>query len=376
MKNFYEILGVSKDASQKDIKKAYRALALKYHPDRNPGDDSAEEKFKEISEAYHTLSDPEKRRAYDIGPQPGPGFNPFGGMGGFDFDFGGPGGLDDVINEFFRHRRSQQSYQQATRAEPGNDAGVSVQLELEEVLAGTTKNFTVNRRVRCGTCDATGAKDEPDAIATCPQCKGTGRVGFQRGFMQVATTCGMCGGLGKSIDKPCDDCHGNKFIQKAEKINVKIPKGVHSGNTLRVGGKGHESHHKNGANGNLYVEIKVKQHPIFERDRDELYLEMKIPYSVAVLGGEIEVPVLGEKAGERPTLKIKLPDGISKKKVLEIENRGLPNIETGRRGIQVVNLMVHIPSKDELTDRQKELLEELRGDDAQEAWLEDWLENE
>ena len=375
MEDFYKTLGVAKDADEKTIKKAYRALAMKYHPDRNPDNKEAEDKFKEVQRAYETLSDPEKRRNYDLGPQPG--FNPFSsGMSGGGFDWGGRGGLDDVINEFFNRNRGNRAYRQASQARPGGDIGARVQLELEEVLAGSVQRVTVRRELRCGTCEGTGAKNEPDSIGTCPQCKGSGQVTRSNGFMQLTTTCGMCGGTGKVIKKPCGTCKGKKFVDKTEVLKVRIPKGAHHGNTLRVPGKGNESAHKNGRNGNLFVEVLVKPHPVFERDRDELYTELKIPYTIAVLGGEIDVPVLGEKPGENPTIKVKLPDGIYKKKVLEIDERGLPNIQTGKRGIQVVNMMVEIPKAADLTDRQKELLMELHSGPDKENWLEDWLENE
>jgi len=376
MKDFYQILGVSKDASEKEIKKAYRAKAMEFHPDRNPNDPEAEERFKEVQTAYETLKDPQKRQVYDMGgSHPRAGWN----VGGFDpfnpFDFGmGDNEINDVINDFFR-RGGAQAHRKARRTMPGKDIGLTVSLTLEEVLTGCSKNITITRKERCGTCDGSGAKNEPGGMAKCMQCHGSGQVGRRNGFMHVITTCPHCSGLGEYIAKPCNSCLGNKTFDKNEQINIKIPKGVRSGNTLRISNKGHDSTDKDEKPGHLYVEISVLEHPVFKHDNDELYLELKIPYTVAVLGGEINVPVLGKKPGERSTIKVNLPNGISQKKVLEIEERGLPNIRSGKRGLQIVNLTVHIPSADELNDRQKELLQELH-ESVDSSWLEDWLENE
>lgn len=375
MKDYYKILGVSKDASEQEIKKAYKKLALETHPDRNPNDPKAEEKFKEISEAYSVLSDKDKRQRYDMGGMsdgynPGPGFDPFS-----PFDFGMGGGLEDILHEFFR-QHGVNSYRQATqRTSPGSDVGTFVTLSLEEVLVGCSKTVHIQREIRCNTCDGSGAQNVANAVQSCLLCGGSGRVVRRNGMMQIAMTCNRCNGTGKTISKPCNDCHGNGTKTLSETIDVKIPPGVQQGNVLRIQGKGNDSPTKGGPSGNLLVEIAVSEHPIFERDGDELYTELKIPFPIAVMGGEITVPVLGTKPGDRPTIKVTLPKkGISEMPVLEIKDRGLPNLRTGRRGLQVVRLMVHIPSSDDLSERQKELLRQYL-EASDDSWLDSWMKS-
>lgn len=375
MKDYYKILGVPRDASANEIKKAYKARALETHPDRNPNDPKAEEKFKEISEAYSILSDKDKRQHYDMGGMsggynPGPGFDPFS-----PFDFGMGGGLDEILQEIFRQRGVNAYKQPAQRTSPGSDVGTYVTLSLEEVLAGCSKTVNIQRQIRCQTCDGSGAQNASDAMQSCSLCGGSGRIGRRNGMMQIMMSCSRCNGTGKTVSKPCNDCHGNSTKTLNETISVKIPAGVHHGNMLRIQGKGNESPTKGGPSGNLLVEIAVSEHPIFERDGDELYTELKIPFPIAVLGGEITVPVLGTKTGDRPTIKMTVPQkGISEMPVLEIEDRGLPSLRTGRRGLQVVRLVVHIPSSDDLSEKQKELLKQYL-EASDDSWLDNWMKS-
>lgn len=366
MKDYYKILNVSKDASEQEIKKAYKARALETHPDRNPGDANAESKFKEISEAYTILSDKEKRRRYDMGGMssgPGPGFDPF-----THFDFGGHGGFDDFLQGFFRHHRSTGGQRAAPKNIPGPDIRTFVSLSLEEVLSGISKSVSVERELRCNTCEGSGAQTDADSIQTCHYCGGAGRVVGGQGMIQIMSMCGLCNGTGKIIKKPCKECQGNRTKTSRETVSVKIPPGVQYGNVLRIQGKGDESNQKGGPPGNLLVEIIVNDHPIFERSDDDLFTELKLPFPVAVMGGEITVPILGTKPGEKKTITLTLSErGITETSELRINNLGLPNLRTGQRGEQIVHLTVDIPTSDRLSKKQKELLRQFMetGNDSQ-----------
>lgn len=374
MKDYYQILGVAKDASETEIKKAYRKLALETHPDRNPGNPAAEEKFKEISEAYSVLSDADKRQRYDIGGHPSqnahPGFDPFGGMGGM----GDVTGFDEFIQDFFR-RRGMGNVGVVNQSMPGDDISTGVVVTLEEVLTGTAKSVTINRELRCGPCDGVGAEPSvPNAFKTCQMCSGTGRVVRSNGMMVIASTCSRCGGKGKEIGVFCHVCKGAGVTHISETISLKVPPGVHHGNVLRVQNKGNESRNKEGSTGNLLVSIAEQRHSLFERDGDELYLELEIPFPVAVLGGEIDIPILGTTPGSKPTMKYTVPpNGISKTSVVELEGLGLPSVGNSQRGLEIVKLMVHIPSPESLTEKQKELLKEFQ-EASKDQWLDNWVE--
>lgn len=364
MKDFYQILGVSKTATEQEIKKAYRKLAMEHHPDRNQDNQkAAEEKFKEISEAYSVLSDPQKRQKYDMGGfDPSHSSNsyhghPFGGMGGFGFDF------DDILTSFFRQQRGgfgdQQAYQQARTVIPGGDIKVETVISLEDVLSGTSEEFSIRRQAICKTCDGSGAKKEDGAIQSCISCNGTGKNVTSVGAMHIAVPCGRCAGTGRKIVKVCDTCSGSGSIEQQEKIKVSIPAGVRDGNVLRIEGKGHESPSKNGPAGHLYVVIHVKNHPIFERDEDDIYHVQTIPFTTAVLGGKVTLPIL-HKPGEGPgTMEVNISPGLNDEKYLQFENMGLPNLSTKRRGKQITKFLIEVPALSSLSTSQRDLLRQL-----------------
>lgn len=357
MKDFYQILGVSKTASEQDIKKAYRKLAMEHHPDRNPDNQKeAEERFKDISEAYSVLSDSEKRQRYDMG-----GFgtsytnnandsDPFAGFGGF-----GAHGFEGFINDFFRRKGQEQSQPMM----PGTDIKVETAISLEDVLSGLTEEFSIKRHVVCQPCNGTGAKKEDGAVQKCNRCNGTGQTVTSLGRLHIASPCGQCGGSGKLIIKVCDSCSGACMIVQEEKIKITIPAGVHDGNVLRVIGKGSESPINNGPPGNLYVIIHVKPHSIFERDEDDIYHEQKIPFTTAVLGGKVTIPVLQGNADSVSMMEVVLNAGLSDEQYLQFENMGLPNMSTKNRGKQITKFLIEVPPLSNLSTKQKDLLRQL-----------------
>lgn len=353
MKDFYQILGVSKTATEQEIKKAYRKLAMEHHPDRNQSNQkAAEEKFKEISEAYSILSDPRKRQSYDTGgfnnaPQSNPFYgNPFGAQ---DFNF------EELLNGFFRQRTGFGDSRGRTVV-PGNDIKVETVITLEQVLNGTVEEFVFDREATCHTCDGSGAKKEADAVQACKACNGVGKSVTRIGTMHIAVPCGACAGTGKTIVKPCDACGRAGILHTKEKIKVSIPPGVQSGNILRIPGKGHDSPTKGGPSGNLYVVVHVMQHPTFERDEDDIYHEQKIPFTTAVLGGKVTIPVLQKNDMPNNTMDIVLNPGEMDEKLLQLENMGLPNVSTQKRGKQIIKFLIDVPALSKLTTVQRDLL--------------------
>lgn len=350
MKDYYKILGVEKTATEAEIKKAFRALSVKYHPDKNPGNKEAEAKYKEVTEAYHVLSDDEKRQNYDNG-----GMKQFNFAEGFDpfSHFGGFGNINDIFQEFFRQKVAEQKIK-------GSDINVNVFLSLEEVLSGCSKHIEINRQECCLICSGSGAKQETDAIKACSHCAGSGRVIRSNGFMKMVTSCGQCNGSGKIIVKICSNCNGNGIVFKKEKNSIKIPAGVAHGNVLRIQGKGNTAPDKNSLPGDLFISIAVQQHQTFERSGDDIFLTHKIPFPFAVLGGKVSIPILQSNPNEEAAIEINLPDASTFNSIIEIENKGLPNINTKKRGKQIVKFVVDIPSPKDLSDRQKELLTQLQ----------------
>jgi len=311
-KDYYDVLGVERGADEKAIKRAYKKLAMQYHPDRTKGDKAKEEKFKEIQEAYEILGDKEKRAAYD---QYGHAAFEQGGMGGGGFG-GGFSGADfgDIFGDMFGDifgggGRGRQ------RVVRGEDLRYDIQITLEEAVKGTTKDIQINTLAHCDSCDGTGA-EKGSKVETCPSCHGSGRVRRQQGFFVTETVCPTCHGSGKKIEKPCKSCHGEGRVHKKKNLSVKIPAGVDTGNQLRLSGEGAAG--ENGAPaGDLYVVIHVKEHHIFERDGNNLYCEVPISFSMAALGGEIEVPTLDGK------VKLKIPAETQTGKLFRMRGKGV-----------------------------------------------------
>ena len=344
-RDYYEVLGVSRNATSDEIKKAYRKLARKYHPDANPGDKDAEAKFKEISEAYVVLSDPEKRAGYDRFGHAGADGQGFGGFEGFG-DFGG---LGDIFEMFFggggRTRRR-------TGPERGQDIRTDMEISLEEAAFGLEREVKVPRVETCGTCGGSGAA-AGSTPKTCLACAGTGQVQFTQstpfGRIVQSRTCDRCRGTGQVIEKPCPTCRGAGSVRKTRSIKVKVPPGVDNGSRLRLAGEG-EAGTRGGPPGDLYVYIHVKQHKLFRREGDDLICEIPLSFVQAALGDEIDVPTLEGKE------KLKIPEGTQPGTVFRIRGKGVPHLSGFGRGDQHVRIKVMIPGK--LSEKQKELLRE------------------
>ena len=343
IRDYYKILGVSRDATQDDIKKAFRQLALKYHPDRNPGDKQSEEKFKEINEAYSCLSDTEKRSNYDRfgtaeGFAHGTGFGTGQAYGGFSDIFEDL--FDDIFGAFGGFKKP--------RPTKGADLRYNLNITLEEAFSGIDKTIEILRWQSCETCKGSGAS--PGTTPTsCPNCRGTGHVRYQQGFFSVSKTCGKCHGSGKVIQKPCNTCKGEGKIRVKKELSVKIPAGVDNGSRLRLSGEG-ESGIYGGPHGDLYVIISLEEHPFFQREGLDIYCQVPISFTKAVFGGEVEVPTLNGSA------KLKIPAGTPSGKSFHLKGKGMPSIGSSHRGDQIVSVYIDVPKK--LTPRQKELLEE------------------
>lgn len=355
-RDYYEVLGVDKSASADDIKKAYRKLAMKYHPDRNPGDKSAEEKFKEVGEAYEVLSDADKRSRYDSYGFAGvdPNFNPNAG-GGFGGGFGGAGfDFGDIFGDFFGGGASSRS---AGQNAPRRGENVMARLELtfEEAAFGCEKEVSAPRIENCPTCHGTGSAD--GKIETCSRCHGTGQEQVVQSFMgmrmQTATTCSQCGGRGKIIKTPCSTCKGKGKVRKNNRVKVTVPAGIDNGQTLRVRSEGCVGAN-GGPNGDLLVEVRVKAHETFVRDGYDIRCAVPISFTQAALGAEIQVPTL---EGNVPYT---IPEGTQTGKEFVIRDKGIPELNNSRRrGDLRFTVVVETPTK--LTREQKELLRKLDG---------------
>ena len=355
-RDYYEVLGVDKSASADDIKKAYRKLAMKYHPDRNPGDKSAEEKFKEVGEAYEVLSDADKRSRYDSYGFAGvdPNFNPNAG-GGFGGGFGGAGfDFGDIFGDFFGGGASSRS---ASQNAPRRGENVMARLELtfEEAAFGCEKEVSAPRIENCPNCHGTGSAD--GKIETCSRCHGTGQEQVVQSFMgmrmQTATTCSQCGGRGKIIKTPCSTCKGKGKVRKNNRVKVTVPAGIDNGQTLRVRSEGCVGAN-GGPNGDLLVEVRVKAHETFVRDGYDIRCAVPISFTQAALGAEIQVPTL---EGNVPYT---IPEGTQTGKEFVIRDKGIPELNNSRRrGDLRFTVVVETPTK--LTREQKELLRKLDG---------------
>ena len=342
-RDYYEVLGVSRDVSEADLKKAYRRLAMKYHPDRNTDNsEDAEAKFKEAKEAYEVLNDANKRAAYDqyghAGVDPSMGGRPGGGGAGFEDIFG------DVFGDIFGGGRRGGGPQ----AHRGSDLQYNLELSLEDAVFGTEVKIHVPTLVSCKTCSGSGAKEGTTAT-TCTTCHGAGQVRMQQGFFAVQQTCPQCRGKGKMIADPCPDCHGQGRKQEQKTLSVKVPAGVDTGDRIRLAGEGEAG--ENGApSGDLYVQMHVKPHDIFTRDDNDLFCEMPITIGTATLGGEIEVPTLDGK------LRLKIPAETQTGKLFRMRGKGVKPVRGGVTGDLLCRVNVETPVK--LSNKQKELLRE------------------
>ncbi len=346
--DFYDILGVNRDADAESIKKAYRKLAMEYHPDKNPGDKNAEDKFKAIAEAYAVLSDPQKRREYDQWGRGGS--RGAGGFGGFErggyadpFDifrevFGG--GFGDIFGMGGGGRRST--------VQRGSDLQVRLKLDLEEIGKGASKKIKIKKQVRCEKCSGTGAKTGTSMV-TCPQCQGRGEVAYRQGFFTISRTCGKCLGEGKIIENPCPACGGEGRVRGEATLEVEIPAGVAEGQYLTIRGAGNIGP-RGGPNGDVLVIIEEKPHTHFQRHGNDVLYELLVSFPQLALGDEVEVPTLGGKA------RITIAAGTQSGKILRMRNKGIPGLNGGI-GDQLIRITAYTPTK--LTEKEKTLLAEL-----------------
>ena len=363
-RDYYEVLGVSKDASADEIKKSYRKIAIKYHPDRNPGDKEAEEKFKEAAEAYSVLSDPQKRQQYDQfgfdGPNMGGGFGGFGGADGFTMDdifsmfgdiFGGRGGFGGFSGFGGGGQRAQYR---------GADLRLKVRLSLEEIATGVTKKFKVRKDIACPHCHGSGAENGSGS-ETCPTCHGQGvvvkTVRTMLGMMQTQSECPTCHGEGTIIKNKCKDCGGTGVVKGEEVVEIKVPAGVAEGMVVNVPGKGNAGPH-NGVNGNIQVYIEEEENDTFVRDGQDVIYNLLLDFPTAALGGEVDIPTI-----EGSKVKIKIESGTQPGKTLRLRGKGLPAVQSYGSGMGdlVVNISVYVPK--ELSRSEKETLQKLRESD-------------
>ena len=345
-RDYYEVLGVGRHAPEEEIKRAYRKLAVKFHPDKNPDDPHAEEKFKELGEAYDVLMDADKRAAYD---RFGHAAFAQGGVGTAFHDpfdifrevFGGAGA--GIFETFFGGGGMRAEDRQR-----GSDLRYDMEITLEQAAAGVEKEIEIRKLDTCDKCHGSGAEPGSRTI-TCPTCSGRGQVISSRGFFQVSQTCPRCRGVGHILDKPCRYCHGDGRVEKLSRVKLKIPAGISDGARLRSARNG-EAGTRGGPHGDLYVVVHVKEHKIFQREEDDLYCELPIPFTVAALGGEVEVPTLAGKAN------LKVPPGTQSGQVFRLRGKGILNVNGRERGDLLARLMVEVPTR--LNHEQRQKLEE------------------
>jgi molecular chaperone DnaJ len=347
-KDFYEVLGVNRDASEDEIKKSYRKLAMKFHPDRNPDNPKAEAQFKEAKEAYEILTDPNKRAAYDqyghagVDPSAGAGA---AGMGGFADAFG------DIFGDIFGGGRGRSNVYR------GADLRYNLEIALEEAARGTETKIRIPTLDECGTCHGSGAKPGTQPVK-CTTCDGHGQVRMQQGFFSIQQTCPKCHGSGKIVQTPCPTCQGAGRLKQHKTLSVKIPAGVDEGDRIRLSGEG-EAGVNGGPAGDLYVVIHLKAHPVFQRDHNDLHCEMPISFTTAALGGEIEIPTLDGYA------KIRIPHETQSGKVFRLRGKGIKGVRSSTHGDLMCHVVVETPVN--LTARQRELLNELESINARDS---------
>ncbi len=347
-RDYYEVLSVTREANGDEIKRSYRKLAVKFHPDKNPDDPQAEERFKELGEAYDVLMDEEKRAAYDRYGHAAFAQGTAGPAGGFHdpFDifrevFSGGGGGGGIFETFFGGG-AQVDREGRQR---GSDLRYDMQITLEEAAFGVEKEIEIRKLDTCSKCEGKGAEAGSRTI-NCPTCQGRGQVLSSRGFFQVSQTCPRCRGVGQIIEKPCRACEGEGRVEKASRIKLKIPAGIAEGSRLRSSHNG-EAGIRGGPPGDLYVVIHVKEHEIFQREDDNLYCEVPVPFTLAALGGEIAVPTLEGKAN------LKVPAGTQSGQIFKMRDKGITNVDGRRRGDLLARLIVEVPTSLNADQRQK-----------------------
>jgi molecular chaperone DnaJ len=343
--DYYEVLGVSREASDQELKSAYRKLALKYHPDRNPGDHAAEEKFKQASEAYQVLCDADKRAAYDRYGHAGVG------AGGQSYGSPFAGGVDigDIFGDLFGEMFSTGGSQRGSRQQRGDDLRFDLTIDFEDAIFGAETEVKIRRLEVCTTCGGRGSASGRGPTV-CTQCQGRGQIRYQQGFFSVARTCGACGGAGSIIGDPCQTCRGETRITKELKLTVKVPPGVEEGTRIRYAGEG-DAGRMAGPKGDLYVVLSIKSHELFERDGQNLRCVVPISFPQAALGAEIEIP------GIDGPVNLKIPEGTQSGKELRIRGRGVPFLNEKANGDLIVKVVVQVPRK--LSRAQRELVSKM-----------------
>jgi len=345
-RDYYEVLAVTRTATEDEIKKSYRRLAIQFHPDRNPGDRQAEDKFKEVNEAYQVLSDTEKRAQYDrFGHAAFQGPQGAGGFGGFDFSQGFEDVFSDIFGDFFGTGRGRSR----SRSRRGDDLRYDLEIDFEDAHRGAERVIKVARLSQCEACNGTRTAAASGGLRTCPNCRGTGQVRTQQGFFSISTTCAQCRGEGSIISDPCPKCQGQGRVRKLQSLSVRIPPGVDNGSRLKLRGEG-EAGFSGGPAGDLYVVVHVREHAIFARQDNDVIVEVPISFPQATLGAEIEVPTLDGK------VKFKVPSGTQSGKVFRLKGKGFTDLHGYGRGDELVKIVVETPRR--LSARQRELLEE------------------
>ena len=344
--DYYEVLGVSRDAGDQELKSAYRKLAMKHHPDRNPGNHAAEEKFKQASEAYQVLCDPEKRAAYDRYGHAGVGA---AGGGGFGGPFAGGVDIGDIFGDLFGEMFNTGPSSRGSRQQRGDDLRFDLAIDFEDAIFGAEKEVKIRRLETCSTCNGRGSASGRGPTV-CSQCNGRGQIRYQQGFFSVARTCSGCGGTGSIIGDPCHTCRGETRVSKELKLNVKVPPGVEDGTRIRYAGEG-DAGRSGGAKGDLYVVLSIQPHDLFERDGQDLRCVVPISFPQAALGAEIEIP------GIDGPVVLKVPEGCQSGKELRVRGKGVPFLNEKGRGDLVVKVLVQVPRK--LTRAQRELVNKL-----------------
>lgn len=357
-KDYYDILGVSKSASQAEIKKAYHKLAMQHHPDRNPGDKHAEKTFKKINEAYDVLKDEQKKAAYDrYGHQAFQHAASGGGQGGYSHGF--DGGVHDIFDNLFKEfmggrSGASSSKRRGSSKTKGSDLRYNVTLNLEEAFKGVDKKITFSTLLQCKTCNGSGSGDPTVSETTCSNCKGSGSIIMQQGFFTLEQTCNRCSGRGVVIKTPCTKCHGQGRCEEQKSLLVNIPAGIEDGSRVKLTGEG-EAGGNGGSNGDLYIFVSIRPHDIFKVNGVDLHCKLPISITTAVLGGEVEIPAI-----DGGKIELKVPAGTQNNHQLRLKGKGMSKIRSSSRGDMLVHVHVEIPEK--LTKHQRDLFEELEKD--------------